>query len=48
MLHLLREESVSAVAGNPDELLAIPERNVLTLRALGLPAVQELLDETQL
>jgi hypothetical protein len=35
MLHLLREDSISAVAANPDELLAIPRRNVETLRRLG-------------
>jgi hypothetical protein len=35
MLHLLREESVTEVAGDPDALRAIPERNVETLRRLG-------------
>jgi len=35
MLHLLREESVTAVASDPDELLEIPRRNVETLRRLG-------------
>ena len=35
MLHLLREESITAVAGDPDELLEIPRRNIETLRALG-------------
>jgi hypothetical protein len=35
MLHLLREDSIAAVAGNPAELAAIPARNVETLRALG-------------
>ena len=35
MLHLLREESVSAVSGDADALLEIPQRNVETLRALG-------------
>ena len=35
MLHLLREESISAVAGDPHELLEIPRRNIQTLRALG-------------
>ena len=43
MLHLLREESVSAVAVNEDELLAIPERNIATLRALGMAKLRELL-----
>jgi hypothetical protein len=41
MLHLLREESVSAVAGDPDELLEIPRRNVETLRRLGLAKMLE-------
>jgi uncharacterized protein len=41
MLHLLREESVSAVAGDPDALLAIPRRNVETLRGLGWEKVRE-------
>ena len=36
MLHLLREASISAVATDADELLAIPKRNVQTLRQLGL------------
>lgn len=35
MLHLLREESISQVAGDPEALLDIPERNIETLRALG-------------
>lgn len=35
MLHLLREESISRVADNPDELREIPRRNVATLRNLG-------------
>src|SRR5262249_62244288 len=35
MLHLLREDSITAVAGDPAELLAIPRRNVATLRGLG-------------
>ena len=43
MLHLLREESITAVAGNPDELAEIPRRNVETLRALGTEKVLEML-----
>ena len=39
MLHLLREESISAVAGDPGELLEIPRRNVETLRSLGLESM---------
>ena len=35
MLHLLREASISEVAGCPSELLEIPKRNQQTLRALG-------------
>ena len=35
MLHLLREESITAVSGDPDELLEIPRRNIATLRKLG-------------
>jgi hypothetical protein len=36
MLHLLREDSISQVATNEAELLEIPERNMATLRSLGL------------
>ena len=35
MLHLLREESITNVAGDPDRLLEIPRRNIETLRGLG-------------
>jgi uncharacterized protein len=35
MLHLLREESISAVTSDPDERLRIPRRNIETLRGLG-------------
>ena len=41
MLHLLREESISAVASSAEELLAIPRRNVETLRGLGREKVLE-------
>src|SRR5262249_34867065 len=41
MLHLLREESISAVAGDPGELLDIPRRNGQTLRRLGLEKILE-------
>lgn len=41
MLHLLREASVTAVAGGPVELLAIPQRNIETLRRLGLARILE-------
>ena len=42
MLHLLREDSVSAVSGDPEELLAIPRRNIETLRALGRTKIREM------
>jgi hypothetical protein len=35
MLHLLREESVTEVAGDPAALAAIPRRNIEALRGLG-------------
>lgn len=35
MLHLLREQSVTEVATDPDRLLDISRRNVETLRSLG-------------
>jgi hypothetical protein len=43
MLHLLREDSVTAVAGDPDALLGIPQHNVETLRRLGKAKVLEML-----
>jgi hypothetical protein len=43
MLHLLREESITAIAASPDELLEIPHRNIDTLRRLGLEKVLEVL-----
>lgn len=39
MLHLLREESVTEVAGDPTALAAIPQRNTATLRKLGRAAI---------
>ena len=39
MLHLLREESVSEVAGDQAALAAIPQRNIATLQALGRTAI---------
>lgn len=45
MLHLLREESITRIAGDPDELLAIPERNIETLRTLGRKKMLERLKE---
>ncbi|OWK43540.1 hypothetical protein FRUB_03139 [Fimbriiglobus ruber] len=35
MLHLLREDSITAVAGDPERLLDIPRRNVEVLKRLG-------------
>lgn len=35
MLHLLREESITEVAGDSDALAAIPQRNIDLLRKLG-------------
>ncbi len=43
MLHLLREESVTEVAGDPAALAAIPQRNIATLRALGRAEILALL-----
>lgn len=43
MLHLLREDSVTAVASDPEELLEIPRRNINTLQRLGMKKVQALL-----
>jgi hypothetical protein len=39
MLHLLREESIDAIALDEAELLDIPRRNIETLRALGRDAI---------
>jgi hypothetical protein len=47
MLHLLREASITAVAGDLDELLAIPRRNVETLRRLGREKILETLQRVQ-
>lgn len=41
MLHLLREASISAIADDERKLLEIPERNIATLRALGLAKILE-------
>jgi len=43
MLHLLREESVAAVNHDEEVMAGIPERNIATLKALGLKRVQEML-----
>ena len=43
MLHLLREESVSAVNHDEEVMAGIPERNIATLKALGLKRVREMI-----
>jgi len=45
MLHLLREESITEVSGNPDELLAIPKRNTVVLEKLGVEGINRLLQD---
>ena len=46
MLHLLRQDSITAVAEQDEAALqAIPERNIATLQALGLAKVREMLQE---
>ena len=42
MLHLLREASVSAVSGDEEEMAKIPQRNIETLRRLGVERIVEL------
>lgn len=42
MLHLLREDSISALTVDDAELAAIPERNVQTMRELGPAAMKRL------
>ena len=46
MLHLLRETSITEVASDPDVLLGIPERNIETLRKLGLTKLRQMLHKT--
>lgn len=43
MLHLLREDSITKVATNPEQLLEIPRRNKATMKALGREKVEALL-----
>ena len=47
MLHLLREESVTAASAVPEALLDIPRRNVETLKRLGREKVLELFQAAQ-
>ena len=44
MLHLLREESISKVAADSDELFEIPKRNVAALRRIGRDEMKKLLN----
>jgi hypothetical protein len=46
MLHLLREESITKVAGDSEELLEIPQRNIKILQSLGREKMQEMLKRT--
>lgn len=46
MLHLLREESITQIAADDDELLEIPDRNIATLRTLGIRKIAEMLAAT--
>jgi len=46
MLHLLREQSITEVAADPDVLLGIPERNIALLRGLGPEAITQLISKT--
>ena len=43
MLHLLREESISKVAGEGDALLEIPRRNIKLLKSLGREKMCEMM-----
>jgi uncharacterized protein len=46
MLHLLREESITRVADDPDALNEIPRQNIDTLRRMGVTKIQERLKES--
>lgn len=43
MLHLLREDSITAVADDPESLNDIPKRNIEVLRGLGAEGIRALL-----
>ena len=47
MLHLLREESITRVVHDPVELEKIPQRNIETLRNLGIQEILEQLKAVQ-
>lgn len=40
MLHLLREESITRLDLEPEELLAIPRRNIDTLKRMGIAQIR--------
>jgi hypothetical protein len=44
MLHLLREDSITAIAWDEDALLAIPEKNIETLRSIGRETILKQLE----
>jgi hypothetical protein len=45
MLHLLREDSISAVAADAGDMLKRPRRNVETLRRLGRESILRMLED---
>lgn len=47
MLHLLREESITKVASDPNALLQIPVRNQKLMQSMGLEQVKNLLKSLQ-
>ncbi len=47
MLHLLREASITAVNDDPEKLAGIPQRNIETLRRLGLAHVRKLANRSK-
>jgi hypothetical protein len=46
MLHLIREVSITEVAGDPEVLLGIPERNVSLLHEMGLKRIRDIINST--
>ena len=47
MIHLLLVESVSKVVTNEEQMLAIPRRNIETLRAMGREEILDILDRVR-
>jgi hypothetical protein len=45
MLHLLREDSITRIASDEDELLEIPQRNIKLLKSLGREKMLEMLKD---